>query len=116
MPRKPLAVTNVVRGDVESQEAFAETIAGGLRHLAVNHNAMPTGERESFQRARSMILIAFGILATTLRRYGEGGEILFYVCENGFIAINPHLTGTRLRHAETVGFTERLIYTNGRRT
>src|SRR3546814_20357732 len=58
--------------------------------------------KEDSQRARSLIFIAFGVLAaTTLQDYHDGGEIPFFVCENGFIAINPPLTGTRLGSLST---------------
>src|SRR3546814_15952029 len=41
MGRKPLAVSNVVRGDGDNQVGFAAAIGGGLRHLPLNHNATP---------------------------------------------------------------------------
>jgi len=100
--QRPLAVSNIVRGDGDNQEAFAKAIGGGLRHLALNHNATSPWVKEASQRARSLIFIAFGVLAaTSLGVYHEGGEVPFYVCENGFIAINPPLTGSRLGSLST---------------
>lgn len=100
--RKPLAVSNTVRGDGDNQGMFATAIGGGLRHLALNHNATPPWAKESSQRARSLIFIAFGVLAATaLKTYHDGNEVPFYVCENGFIAINPPLTGARLGSLST---------------
>lgn len=100
--RKPLAVSNIVRGDGDNQGAFATAIGGGLRHLALNHNANPPWDKEPSQRARSLIFIAFGVLAATaLKAYHDGGDVPFYVCENGFIAINPPLTGARLGSLST---------------
>ncbi|MEE4201644.1 Qat anti-phage system QueC-like protein QatC [Erythrobacter sp.] len=100
--KKPFAVSNVVRGDGENQTSFAEAIGGGLRHLPLNHNAKPPWRKEDSQRARSLIFIAFGVLAaTTLRAYHDGANVPFFVCENGFIAINPPLTGTRLGSLST---------------
>ncbi|MEO2218737.1 Qat anti-phage system QueC-like protein QatC [Chromobacterium vaccinii] len=100
--RKPLAVSNIVRGDGDNQEAFAASIAGGLRHIPLNHNATPPWDKEPSQRARSLIFIAFGVLAATaLQTYHDGAEVPFYVCENGFIAINPSLTGGRLGSLST---------------
>lgn len=99
---KPIAVSNVVRGDGDNQAAFAAAIGGGLRHLALNHNASPPGDKEPSQRARSLIFLAFGVLtATALGAYHAGGEVPFYICENGFIAINPPLTGARLGSLST---------------
>lgn len=100
--KKPLAVSNVVRGDGDNQVVFAQAIGGGLRHLPLNHNASPPWRKEDSQRARSLIFIAFGVLAaTTLRNYHDGAKVPFYICENGFIAINPPLTGTRLGSLST---------------
>lgn len=102
MGRKPLAVSNVVRGDGDNQVTFAQAIGGGLRHLPLNHNASPPWRKEDSQRARSLIFIAFGVLAaTTLKKYHDGAEVPFYICENGFIVINPPLTGTRLGSLST---------------
>lgn len=99
---QPFAVSNVVRGDGDNQAAFAAAIGGGLRHLALNHNATPPFAKEPSQRARSLIFLAFGVLAaTSLGAYHAGGEVSFYVCENGFIAINPPLTGARLGSLST---------------
>lgn len=100
--RKPLAVSHVVRGDKDKQEAFAAAIGGGLRRLGLNHNASAPGVEEASQRARSLIFIAFGVLtATALKAYHDGGDVPLYMCENGFIAINPPLTGARLGSLST---------------
>lgn len=100
--RKPCAVSNVVPGDGENQRTFAEVIGGGLRHLALNHNATLPWAKENSQRARSLIFIAFAVLAaTTLESYHDGGEVPLFICENGFIALNPSLTGSRLGSLST---------------
>jgi hypothetical protein len=92
----------VVRGDKNKQEAFAAAIGGGLRRLGLNHNASAPGVEEASQRARSLIFIAFGVLAaTSLRSYHDGGDVPLYMCENGFIAINPPLTGARIGSLST---------------
>ena len=91
------AISQTVRGDAEKQVDFAARIGGGLGHLQLNHNANSPGVQETSQRARSLIFIAFGVLAATaLQRYYNGDRVPLYVCENGFIAINPPLTGGRL--------------------
>ena len=101
--KKLYAVSQIVRGDAEKQQQFAGLIGGGLRHLQVNHNAdLPDQEDPPSQRARSIIFLAYGILAaTTLARYHAGKDVPLYVCENGFIAINPPLTDTRLGSLST---------------
>jgi 7-cyano-7-deazaguanine synthase in queuosine biosynthesis len=99
---KPFVVSQTVRGDADKQAEFAAKIGGGLRHLQLNHNVRVPGVPEASQRARSLIFIAFGVLAaTTLRPYYDGDTVPLYVCENGFIAINPPLTGARLGSLST---------------
>jgi len=101
--KRPFTVSQTVVGDAENQRAFAKLIGGGLRHLQMNHNAeVPKPETPSSQRARSLIFIAYGVLAaTTLKQYHDGGTITLYVCENGFISINPPLTEMRLGSLST---------------
>ncbi|MBH2018413.1 MAG: 7-cyano-7-deazaguanine synthase [Burkholderiales bacterium] len=100
---KPFAVSQMVRGDGEKQIAFAGEIGGGLRHFQGNHNTdVPDPENPPSQRARSIVFLAYGVLmATTLSRYHAGDEVTLYLCENGFIAINPPLTGGRIGSLST---------------
>jgi hypothetical protein len=99
----PLAASQSVRGDDEKQDEFASLIGGGLTHLRLNHNAhVPDPEDMPSQRARSIAFMAYGILsATSLDRYHSGERITLYVCENGFISINPPLTDMRLGSLST---------------
>jgi len=100
--RRPFAISQTVRGDAEKQVEFAARIGGGLNHLQLNHNAHSPGIQESSQRARSFIFITYGVLAATaLQRYHDGDNVPLFVCENGFIAINPPLTGSRLGSLST---------------
>ncbi len=121
--RKPYAVSQTVRGDADKQIEFAARIGGGLSHLQLNHNASSPGDPETSQRARSLIFIAFGVVvATALKRYQDGEDIPLYVCENGFIAINPPLTGgrvgslsTRTAHPEFIARLQRVLSAAGLR-
>lgn len=121
--KKPLAVSQTVRGDADKQVEFASKIGGGLCHLQLNHNAHAPGDEEPSQRARSLVFIAFGALAgTTLRDYHNGSTVTLYVCENGFIAINPPLTGgrlgslsTRTAHPEFLGRLQQIFAAAGLR-
>lgn len=116
---RPLAVSQLVRGDAEKQLEFASRIGGGLTHLQLNHNA--SAPEEGSQRARSLIFIAFGVLAATaLQAYQEGDQVPLYVCENGFIALNPPLTGgrlgslsTRTAHPEFLGRLQQILNAAG---
>lgn len=101
--RSPFAISHLVRGDADKQVNFAHRIGGGLRHLQLNHNASaPGGEDPPTQRARSLAFLAYGVVAaTTLLRYRDGETVPLYICENGFVAINPPLTGARLGSLST---------------
>lgn len=100
---KPIAVSQTVRGDAKQQRDFSAAIGGGLRHIQISHAAkMPNQESPASQRGRSIIFLAYGVfMATTLARYHAGEEVTLYVCENGFISINPPLTGARLGSLST---------------
>jgi len=100
---KPFAVSQTVLGDAKHQRTFASEIGNGLRHLQLNHNAdIPNHENSPSQRARSIIFLTYGVfVATSLARYHFGEDVALYVCENGFIAINPPLTGGRLGSLST---------------
>ena len=100
--RRPYVVSQVSQGDKKTQAYFAAKIGGGLRHLQLNHNANCPGKNERSQRARSLIFLAYGVLAATaMKRHHEGNLVKLYVCENGFISINPPLTTGRLGSLST---------------
>jgi 7-cyano-7-deazaguanine synthase in queuosine biosynthesis len=98
--RHPLAISQTVRGDAAKQVNFADALE--LPHLQLNHAVKTPKPKEDSQRARSIIFVAFAVVgATTLKRYHAGKRVSLYVCENGFIAINPPLTGGRLGSLST---------------
>lgn len=98
----PYAVSQIAQGDKQNQRFFASRIGGGLCHLQLNHNAVFPGENERSQRSRSIIFLAYGVLmATALAHHYEGEDVTLYVCENGFISINPPLTEGRLGSLST---------------
>jgi hypothetical protein len=101
--RSPIAVSQSVKGDAEKQRALVGIIGDGMAHLQLNHNAqVPKQETPPSARARSIGFFAYGVLAaTTLKRYQEGDTLSLFVCENGFISINPPLTGSRLGSLST---------------
>lgn len=122
--RHPVAVSHIVRGDAENQRHFAQVIGGGLGHFQINHNAqVPDPEAPPSQRARSLIFLACGVLAaTTLEQYHAGEAVTLYVCENGFISINPPLTdarlgslSTRTTHPAFLGLVQELLTAAGLR-
>lgn len=99
---KPYLVSQVSPGDKQSQACFASKIGGGLSHLQLNHNVKCPGENDRSQRSRSIIFLAYGVLAaTSLRRYKDGESVDLYMSENGLISINPPLTPARIGSLST---------------
>jgi len=100
---RPYAVSQIVLGDATKQTTFASQIGKGLSHIQLNHNAHVPQEGLSLSgRARSIVFLAYGvIIGTALKAYSDGKKIPLYVCENGFISINPPLTDTRLGSLST---------------
>ena len=99
---RPFAVSQTVHGDGEKQTLFAQMFPGGLRHLKTNHNARYPGEGDGDQRARSMVFFAYGVLAaSTVQRFDNGGNVVLYAPENGFISVNPPLTEARIGSLST---------------
>lgn len=97
-----VAVSQVSAGDKAQQRAFAGGIGAGLFHVQLNHNARPPEGGERSQRSRSIVFIAFGVLAATaLDRYKSGEEVTLFVPENGFISLNVPLTPARLGSLST---------------
>lgn len=100
--KKPYVVSQVAQGDKKTQKYFAAKIGGGLSHLQLNHVVTNPEVNERSQRARSIIFLAYGVLlATTLRKYHEGKSVTLYICENGYISINPPLTPARIGSLST---------------
>ena len=116
--KKPYVVSQRVAPDTKVQSYFAKQIGGGLNNFQANHNVrVPNKERPQSQRARSIIFMAYGVLvATSLKPYKEGNNVPLYVCENGFISINPSLTtnrvgslSTRTTHPVVIGLLQQIL-------
>lgn len=100
--KQPLIVSQAVRGDSEKQRDFAR-LPGNASHLQLNHNAnVPDAEEPPSQRGRSIAFFAYGVIAaTSLAAYSTSDDIILYVCENGFITVNPPLTDIRIGSLST---------------
>jgi hypothetical protein len=100
--RIPVLVSQIAKGDKRTQRALAAALGNGGLHLQLNHNARPPGPSERSQRARSLIFLAYGVLAaSSLDRHGAGEVIDLYVPENGFISLNVPLTPLRVGSLST---------------
>lgn len=101
--KTPLLVSQIAKGDKAKQKQLATHVAGPNHHLQLNHNAKPPqGYSERSQRARSLIFIAYAVLAaTSLEKYKKGETVEIYIPENGFISLNIPLTAMRLASHST---------------
>ncbi|MDX1964945.1 MAG: Qat anti-phage system QueC-like protein QatC [Pirellulales bacterium] len=91
---KVLLVSQVAHGDRDKQRKFAEAL--GLTHLQLTHGAQLPGDNEQSTRSRSIIFIAYGVMAATLLESYEKDGAILRTPENGFMSINPPLTNARL--------------------
>ncbi|MPM07190.1 7-cyano-7-deazaguanine synthase [bioreactor metagenome] len=95
--RSPIFVSQVVRGDAETQRAYAERIRPESHHFQWNHNIhLPDGESEGSTRGRSIIFFAFAALAASVIEEHSDSPADIYVPENGFISLNIPLNSGRM--------------------
>lgn len=100
--RKPVLVSQRASGDSDRQRTFAAAIGSGLTHLQLSHAARPPGTAERSQRARSVIFLAYGLLAAAALRTASPEEVIqLVVPENGFISMNVPLTDLRIGSLST---------------
>lgn len=94
--RRLLLVSQKAKGDSADQISFAKLISPGTLHLQLSHHARPPGPSERSQRARSIVFLAFGVLAAScLEATRNGTPVDLLVPENGFISQNVPLTPLR---------------------
>ena len=99
---RPVLVSQRSRGDSERQSQFSRTVGDNLSHLQLSHAIKPLGKAERSQRARSMVFLAYGVLAASaLPQHCHGKSVTLYVPENGFISLNIPLTPFRLGSLST---------------
>ncbi len=93
----PIFVSQVVRGDADTQRAYAERIRPESHHFQWNHNIhLPDDESEGSTRGRSIIFFAFAALAASAIETQSGSPADIYVPENGFISLNIPLNSGRM--------------------
>ena len=98
----PVLVSQRSQGDSDRQVRFARTIGDNLSHLQLSHAIKPPGGTERSQRARSMVFIAYGVLAASALPQNRSGDIVtLIVPENGFISLNIPLTPFRIGSLST---------------
>lgn len=99
--KKPAFISQIVRGDAETQRIYAKTIRSESAHFQWNHNIKPKGESEGSTRGRSIIFFAFAALASSAIVIPDGSKIDVFVPENGFISLNIPLNSGRISSFST---------------
>ncbi len=110
--RSPIFVSQVVRGDADTQRTYAERIRPESHHFQWNHNIhLPDDESEGSTRGRSIIFFAFAALAASAIEAQSDSPTDIYVPENGFISLNIPLNSGRMGSFSTK--TTHPVYLNG---
>ncbi|WP_312840863.1 Qat anti-phage system QueC-like protein QatC [Delftia tsuruhatensis] len=93
--RKPLYVSQMAKGDSETQVSYARRLGGDARHFQWNHNIRVAHVTERSTRARSIVFFAFAALAANELSNQLVRTIELFVPENGFISLNVPLNAGR---------------------
>lgn len=109
--RKPLFVSQVVRGDRATQKKYATELADKDRHCQWSFTVKHPGESEKSTRGRSIVFFAFAALAASAIRSTKDRPVEIVVPENGFISLNVPLGPGRLGSLSTK--TTHPVYTGG---
>lgn len=99
--KKPLFVSQVVRGDKDTQAKFASALGGPDCHYQWSFAVRHPGDSEKSTRARSIIFFAFAALAASALRSTKVRPVEIVVPENGFISLNVPLSPGRLGSLST---------------
>ncbi|WP_370171894.1 MULTISPECIES: Qat anti-phage system QueC-like protein QatC [Hyphomonas] len=99
---RPVTVSQTVSGDGDKQRNFPRLMAGGLSRVILNHNAsVPNSESPPSQRSRSISFIAYGVMVAASIATQTKEKTSLFMCENGFISLNPPLTPMRVGSLST---------------
>lgn len=92
---RPLFVSQMAKGDSDTQVHYANQLGGSQRHLQWNHNIRVNHATERSTRARSIVFFAFAVLAAGELHAQASGTVRVSVPENGFISLNVPLNPGR---------------------
>ena len=93
--RKPLFVSQVVRGDKDAQRGFTAALGGSDHHCQWSFAVGHPGASEKSTRARSIVFFAFAALAASSVQRTDEQPVEIVVPENGFISLNVPLGPSR---------------------
>jgi len=98
--RQPLFVSQMAKGDSETQVRYAMKLGAAERHLQWNHNIRVVHPTERSTRGRSIVFFAFAALAASALAT-EQQPVKVFVPENGFISLNIPLNAGRVGSLST---------------
>lgn len=99
--KKPLFVSQVVRGDRGAQAKFAGALGGSRRHCQWSFAVRHPGDSEKSTRARSIVFFAFAALAAAGIPSSKKRPVEIVVPENGFISLNVPMGPGRIGSLST---------------
>lgn len=99
MGKRPLFVSQLVKGNREDQHHLAQQLGGADRHLLWNINVRSTVKHELSTRARSIVFYAFAAMAASA--LPDINPLHVFVPENGFISLNIPLNPGRMGSLST---------------
>lgn len=109
--RKPLFVSQIVRGDRSTQKRYATELGSENQHCQWSFNAEHSGASEKSTRGRSIVFFAFAALAASAIQSTKDHPVDIIVPENGFISLNVPLGPGRIGSLSTK--TTHPVYTEG---
>jgi hypothetical protein len=98
--KTPLLVSQISRGDADSQRLFASCI-GYNNHCQWSCSINKNGESEISTRTRSIMFFAFALLATCGIETNTKGRKEIIVPENGYMSLNIPLDANRIGSLST---------------
>ena len=97
--KSPCFVSQIAKGDSKKQSAFSTAFNKKVRHYQWGHRIKVPHITERSTRGRSLIFIAYGVLAATTIEKEEYVDL--YIPENGFISLNIALNEGRFGSLST---------------
>lgn len=92
--RRPLFVSQMAKGDSDTQVRYAKKLGAADRHLQWNHNIRVIHPTERSTRGRSIVFFAFAALGASALAV-KHQPVSVFVPENGFISLNIPLNAGR---------------------
>jgi hypothetical protein len=99
--KKPLFVSQVVRGNKNAQARFAAALGNSYNHCQWSFAVRHPGDSENSTRSRSIVFFAFAALAASAIPSPQKQPVEIVVPENGFISLNVPLGPGRLGSLST---------------